>query len=413
MNEYTLITLVGTGMYKKQGGYQKTTYIFEDNRQYETKLFYEAILKSNYKPIKKLIFVGTYTSAWDKLIDENSDEQLWTNVYAQVDSTGVYADSDLVPLIQEHLKKRFSVEVEIFIHTNKIDFDTTENIFNVYSSIIPFIEKDNNILFDITHGFRSMPILMYQALQFASSGKDNLKNVEIIYGEFIPNSTNSYVRNLSNYWHYARITEAISIFKSKLDGSILAPLLEKQYESYSKVIKSISNMVHTNFSLQIIEVLKQIKNVLKEAYDIPPFWFSEINSFLEHFYKKIYSNKSDSRILYNYANYLYENKLNTQAIISLQLAVETACAEKSDKPKENKGNYNYWQNQGKYLKKRKLSGQSEIQYHLHILEVYRNQIAHGGARDKNTEAFPSADGVTKNFRSLADHVNKFLLLLDL
>ena len=54
MTEYTLITSIGTGMYKKEGGYRETTYKFNDNKTYTTNLFYEAILKSNFKPIKKL-----------------------------------------------------------------------------------------------------------------------------------------------------------------------------------------------------------------------------------------------------------------------------------------------------------------------------------------------------------------------
>ena len=283
MTDYTLITSIGTGMYKKEGGYRITTYLFNNGKTYESRLFFDAILKTEFKPIKKIIFIGMYTSSWDVLIDDKKDSNLWADVYEEINEKGLSPDSELIPKIKAHLKEQYSVEIEILIHTNIIDADTTEEIFNIYKSVVPYIREDSNVLFDITHGFRSMPILMYQALQFASNGNTKLQNVELIYGEYIENEKISRVRDLSNYWHYARITDAISVFKAKLDGFALAGLLKKEYESYSKVINRISGIVQTNFCLQIIEVLIQLKNVLTENHETPLFWFSEIKSFLADF----------------------------------------------------------------------------------------------------------------------------------
>lgn len=413
MNEYTLITSIGTGMYKKEGGYRITTYLFNNGKTYESRLFFDAILKTEFKPIKKIIFIGTYTSSWDVLIDDKKDSNLWADVYEEINEKGLSPDSELIPKIKAHLKEQYSVEIEILIHTNIIDADTTEEIFNIYKSVVPYIREDSNVLFDITHGFRSMPILMYQALQFASNGKTELQNVELIYGEYIENEKISYVRDLSKYWHYARITDAISVFKAKLDGFALANLLEKEYSSYSKVINKISGIVQTNFCLQIIEVLSQLKNVLAENHETPPFWFSDIKSFLADFYKKIYSLKSEARTIFNFAKYLRERDLNTQAIISLQIAVETACAEKSDNPETNKGNYDFWQSEGKKTREEIISSDSTLKRQILNLESFRNQIAHGGAKSIKTYAFPSSDSIAKNFDSGAKGVETFLSILGL
>ena len=240
-----------------------------------------------------------------------------------------------------------------------------------------------------------------------------MQNVELIYGEYIENEKISRVRDLSNYWHYARITDAFSVFKTKLDGFILSALLEKEYESYSKVINKISGIVQTNFCLQIIEVLIQLKNVLTENHETPPFWFSEIKSFLADFYKKIYSSKSEARTIFNFAKYLRERDLNTQAIISLQLAVETACAEKSDNPEKNKGNYDFWQSEGKITRKEVISSDCGLKRKILNLESFRNQIAHGGAKDNKTNASPSSDSIAKNFDSGAKGVETFLSKLGL
>ncbi len=413
MTDCTLITSIGTGMYKKEGGYRITTYLFNNGKTYESRLFFDAILKTEFKPIKKIIFIGTYTSSWDVLIDDKKDSNLWADVYEEINEKGLSPDSELIPKIKAHLKEQYSVEIEILIHTNIIDADTTEEIFNIYKSVVPYIREDSNVLFDITHGFRSMPILMYQALQFASNGKTELQNVELIYGEYIENEKISYVRDLSKYWHYARITDAISVFKAKLDGFALANLLEKEYSSYSKVINKISGIVQTNFCLQIIEVLSQLKNVLAENHETPPFWFSDIKSFLADFYKKIYSLKSEARTIFNFAKYLRERDLNTQAIISLQIAVETACAEKSDNPEKNKGNYDFWQSEGKITRKEVISSDCGLKRQILNLESFRNQIAHGGAKDNKTNASPSSDSIAKNFDSGTKGVETFLSKLGL
>ena len=88
MNEYTLITSIGTGMYKKEGGYRIATYRFNNGKTYESKLFFDAILKTEFKPIKKIIFIGTYTSSWDVLIDDKKDSNLWivSNLVRNFDS---------------------------------------------------------------------------------------------------------------------------------------------------------------------------------------------------------------------------------------------------------------------------------------------------------------------------------------
>lgn len=277
-----------------------------------------------------------------------------------------------------------------------------------YNSIIPYVEKDTDILFDITHGFRTMPILMYQTLQFAARKDNVFRNVELIYGEYIENEKISYVRDLSNYWYYARITDAISIFKSKLDGFDLSNLLGKEYEKYSKVIKKISDIVQTNFCLQIIEVLKQLKNTLAEEYNAYSSWFDDIKQFLEDFYKEIYTNKSEARILFNFARYLRSKNLNTQAVISLQLSVETACAEKSDNPEQNKGDYDFWQTEGKKIRKKIISSDSKLRKQIFSLENLRNQIAHGGAKNKNTKGFPMAENIPNIFDSGSRGVENFL-----
>lgn len=390
---YTLISFVGTGI-KKDGEYQSTRYVFPDKKEFETKKFAEALLELKYRDFSKVIFVGTTTSAWEMFAEGNDDLCM---KLMEARSNRSFSD-DLKTELENYISEKLHIPVVIKYHTDKIDEDTSLEIFNLYSSIVPEI-TDENILVDITHSFRSMPILLYQAMRFSVSQNEKIKNVELVYGEYTSDEKCSYVRNLSSYWKYSQITNAVSIFEEKLDGFALADLIEKDWESGSKAIKRFSEIVQTNFCLQIVEVSRQLKNSLKKYPENAPAYLDKVKSSVEKICKLIDSeNKKLSLALYEFSNFLYEHKLNIQAVICLQVAVETVICEKFES--ENYiGDYVWWQETGKkYLQKIKNKNFKNISEPLWNLECFRNQVAHGGARNKDGN-FPNAANIPSIYAS--------------
>ncbi len=384
---YTLISFVGTGI-KKDGEYQSTRYVFPDKKEFETKKFAEALLELKYRDFSKVIFVGTTTSAWE-MFAEGDDDLCMKLMEARTNRN--FSD-ELKTELENCISEKLQIPVVIKYHTDKIDEDTSLEIFNLYSSIVPEI-TDENILVDITHSFRSMPILLYQAMRFSVLQNEKIKNVELVYGEYTSDEKCSYVRNLSSYWKYSQITNAVSIFEEKLDGFALADLIEKDWESGSKAIKRFSEIVQTNFCLQIVEVSRQLKNSLKKYPENAPAYLGKVKSSVEKICKLIDSeNKKLSLALYEFSNFLYEHKLNIQAVICLQVAVETAICEKFES--ENQiGDYGWWQDNGKkHLQKIKNKNFKNISEPLGNLEGFRNQVAHGGARNKDGN-FPNAANI--------------------
>lgn len=387
---YTLISSVGTGMYKE--GYRKTVYCFPAGEKIETHIFLDALLKNKYRDISKIILVGTVTSGWDMLIDV--EDGLWERVCEAKENNAI--DQIIISEIESYLSNKFNIPTVIKCHTDRIENETSEDIFKIYSSIIPEI-IDDNILFDITHGFRSMPILLYQALQFSISQNPKIKNVELVYGEYVESKKESYVRDLSNYWRYSQISDALNILKTKLDGYKLAELIEKEWLEGSKVIKRLSDVVQTNFSLQIIEVSKQIKNALKKYPTNAPNWLEDIKLFLEEILNCV-TTEFLYKSLKNYADFLFERNLNVQAIITLQVAVETYIAEKNGCA-DKIGDYDWWQSSGRtLLNKIKKSDWKNIGNPLTNLEGFRNQIAHGGGTNKDGN-FPQASNIPSIYKS--------------
>lgn len=387
---YTLISFVGTGMYKE--GYRQTTYNFSDNQRITTHLFLNALLEAKYRNVSKIILIGTVTSAWDMLVEV--DDDLWIRTCDAKENNAI--NNELMMEVQNYLSNKLNIPVVIKCHTDIIDIETSEDLFNLYSSIIPEI-TDENILLDITHSFRSMPILLYQALQFSITQNTVIKNVEIVYGEYVESKKLSYVRNLSQYWKYSQISDALNVFKEKLDGYKLANLIQDDWLDGAKVIIKLSDIVQTNFSLQIFDVAKQIKNVLKKSSDYSPKWLEDVRAFLEEIYKCI-TVEPMYNALYNYANFLYERKLNVQAVITLQVAVEVFIAEINNNS-EMIGNYDWWQDEGrKKLNKIKGKNWKDIGGPLTNLESFRNQIAHGGGTNKDGN-FPQAANIVNIFKS--------------
>lgn len=383
---YTLITSLGTGITTGGNGYQKTKYVFPDKKECETNLFLKAVLEVGYKEISKIILVGTKTSGWEMLAEDN--EELWDKISSAREEKSI--TDELIKELENYLSEKLKITVVIKCHTDKIDEDTSLEIFNIYNSIIPEI-TDENILFDITHGFRSMPILLYQALQFSVSQNPKIKNVEIVYGEYVKKDECSYVRNLSSYWKYSQISDALTLFKEKLDGTRLAELIKSDWSAGSKAIKRFTEIVQTNFCLQFIDVSRQMKNAISKYPANAPEYLNDVKIILEELCKLV-NEKYQSRTLYNLSKYFYEHKLNVQAVICLQVGVEV-CECEHQQCQNYIGNYDWWQDYGKQgLQVTKKNNFKEIGTPLNNLEGFRNQIAHGGGTNRDGN-FPQATNI--------------------
>lgn len=407
---YTLISMIGTGMYKTSDnfeGYTETDYFFDNGKHFKTRLFMQALLECKYKDINQIILLGTDTSSWDCLVDKDKDErdetiELWSDLFDQCESNvkGVQpkgVSRKNLDRLQKYLSERFSMEVLIKEHTHLVDNDTSKDLFDCYTSVAKQVQKENDILFDITHGFRSMPVLLYQSLQYSLSKSTN-HSVNIVYGELdLTDKSKAYVRDLSEYWTYTELSNALNVFKNKLDGFKLAELIEPFWSAGSKAIKRLSEIVQTNFALQIAEVARQLKNSLDQYPENVPTWMEQIKLPMEEICKLI-DETSMAKTLYNYSIFLYAHKLNVQAVITLQVAVETTIVEKYGSL-EQLGDYEWWQKTGQeYLYKMKGDNWNKVGKPLANLGKFRNQIAHGGGKSKGG-GFPQAANIPNIYES--------------
>lgn len=184
-------------------------------------MFLRAVLDSKLYDIGKIIIIGTRTSSWDILAEDLGDADFWTQLKDECSLQGI-SDTSLDKL-QNSLTDFYNFPVLLWAHNPVIGKDTIDELFPLYINAIDQAGEDDEILLDITHGFRSMPIFMYQSLLFKFSHTS--RHIQIIYGEYVETDKISYVRDLSSYWELSQITEAKNRFFMQLDGKLLAEKL--------------------------------------------------------------------------------------------------------------------------------------------------------------------------------------------
>jgi CRISPR-associated Csx2 family protein len=403
----TLISMIGTGMYvEKDSGYRTTKYEFRDGNTFETHLFLEALLQNNLgQNIDKIIIVGTITSDWGALIAKYNEH---TELSLKLLENKKIISKETFSELETTLSKMYKKDVQIFYHTDEIDSETTEEIFNVYKEISKNIPQGSKILFDITHGFRSMPILLYQTLQYAFQNEFS-DSLSIIYGEYIPTEKISKVRDLSGYLEYAEIASGFKLFNERFDGRILAEKSKDIWGKGSKWLKKFTEIVQTNYFLQIFTSQKELANILKE--DLPekaPSWLIDLYDLLKAFYNKL-KKLEKSKLLFEFSKILAEKKLYTQAIIGLQVTVEAKAFELFGDWDEL-GNYDYFQEKVRPLFRDFLRNDFQEKHKDRIfnLEGVRNQVAHGGAKNKKTGGSLNAENMYNQYESFVQIVEKLL-----
>ncbi|MCL2193708.1 MAG: TIGR02221 family CRISPR-associated protein [Treponema sp.] len=340
MKGFTLISCIGTGMYKS--GYRQTKYQFPNKgKECETSFFLKAILETGYRPIQKVILVGTRTSSWDVLIpnasgDENID--FWETVLKECENKENGISDESIAELESRLPAWYDgVLFKLAIHSHELTPENVEKIFSTYIDIPNELAPETDILFDITHGFRSMPLLIFQSLQL-NAPKIKGSKVELIYGEYIDEEKISYVRDLSQYWGFYEITSAIKLFDEKLDGKLLADKVMPDWESGAKILFRLSEIVEDNLSLEMPEALKQLKNALKDFNEVGKSqWLIDVKNKLDEIYNRLNVDKNEkypiAKSVWEYSKLLREKNLITQAVIALHVVVETAIAEKYDPEK--------------------------------------------------------------------------------
>lgn len=417
----TLITFVGLGK-PDGGGYIKTTYDFGDNKHIKSSCFAEAVRQSGKFSFDEVLFIGTATSSWSSLL-ESLEEQVnfWEELYSREIEKQPLTD-DLKKELQQILQNVWQKPVRLAINPKELTAENCEEILNLYIGEI--FDSGKDILLDVTHSFRWMPLLLSSALQFrnACAGPEGDKgSLEIVYGEL--GGTLSPVRYLDVWVKSRKTSDAIALFFQKFEAEPLAAALGPYWESGAKAVKRIGLYLQGNLFLPLLfdlgkenypasSVLQQLKNVCHD-FDgqNQPEWIKKTRDKLWDLYKNLTVGNPVERLI-ALSELLADRKLYGQAILLVCLAAEQSLLLAFEQNK-----HPGYEGLNKILDQFvKYADDDFRKLFLRDIKQLRNLIAHGGmSKKENPNSQPDAlhiqyDKVRRKHRELHQYLqNSFIV----
>ncbi len=188
-----LISILGKGQYNKElkkSDYQLTKYQIENNEPIESKLVSDILIQE----------IG-----FDKVYIVGTDESLWS------------VANDFIG------EKNYE---EVIIPYGKSDSE----FWKIFEVLTQLDVENREIYFDITHGFRSIPLFVSTLLNFFSKVK-NAKVKGVYYGIFeAKNNDITPVVNMLPFLEMNQFIDAFSIFKKYSDGRNISSIINEKFK---------------------------------------------------------------------------------------------------------------------------------------------------------------------------------------
>ena len=310
---YTLISCIGSS--KKDNLYRKTEYRFEeDGRIIKSSLSICALIEYYKTELKKVVIIGTEKSSWNELLPNDEDSDFFLSIEEQVSCSGISKDS--LAELEGRLAKSYDVPFKLLMHASVLSDATIIETMGVYSHVFDAINSDSKLLIDITHGFRYMPMMLFQALQIRGDQYET-GEVKQLYGEY--DGHVSSVKDISKVWEMAEINKQMYAFESSFDGIALGKTINKYGEKQlGEWVMGFSDCVQKNYVMLIKKEIIYLRSVIRRNITTDYQFISELISKLSELDSKFPSNSGAlSEYLLVFARILNDKGLTTQAIIAL------------------------------------------------------------------------------------------------
>ena len=172
----TLISFLG----KQNKGYNTASYQFSDGEIMSNQKYMGLTLYEKLKP-SRMILLGTAGSMWDIFLEDNSlglDDE-WLQL-AEAASNDSVTEKMLEPF-SVYLTKKLNIPVEcLLISTARTD----KQQVSILSKLANVLSDREQVILDITHSFRHLPLIALVAARFLKVTKQ-VDVKQIFYGNFI------------------------------------------------------------------------------------------------------------------------------------------------------------------------------------------------------------------------------------
>lgn len=346
-----LISFLGTGPIKNNSNdatqnssereYKTAKYHFKDGTEKEN-TFVAAALAEHSK-VDKIILIGTVHSMREEVYryftekkNKSIDEKVYYEIYDHSEKAN--HSSELYIPHKECIEQSIGDKAKIILIKYGItDEEIKENI-NTVLKLEEEMSENDELIVDITHSFRSLPIILMNLLIYLQSVSRKKINIShIYYGmvEVVREIKYAPVTELNNLLDINKWIIGAYAFENFGNAYQIADLIEDENKSVSERLRRFSdlmNLNHLGLLQKEVDNLKAIKNVQYKSL-IPSLIITPI---VDSFIKSFGNIKSHALFQLRLANWQYKHHNYATAYISLMESIITYVCESNGKLWEDK-----------------------------------------------------------------------------
>ena len=353
MGKRVLISFLGTGMPKivedgirPMREYRKADYQIE-GIVYKDYSFMSAALAKHYV-IDKILMVGTVHSMWEELYrwfhDSRSevkveDSELVYNIYKEI---GDYCEaanhsSELTIPYQQEIEQTMGSESKVTLIKYGINDEEIRDNINSILKLQDNLDSNDELIVDITHSFRSLPIFIMNLLIYLQNvSAKRITISHIYYGMNEASREFGYspvvdLKAMMDVQEWITGAYAFTMFGNTYK---ISKLLETENKSVAPILRGFSDAMNLNYLYPMQAETQKLSGIKNKEYqtDLPKLIISPIvKQFVEEFKVKTEKHRQ-SHFQLKLADWQYRHKKYGQAYLTSNDALISYVCEINNMP---------------------------------------------------------------------------------
>ena len=387
MSRKVLISFLGTGPLDTK---EKRTYKTANYHLGEVDLgnypFVSAALKKHYA-IDTVLLVGTVRSMWEEVYRWFSVERnllVDDDVYLEIGTTCERTNhaSPLYIPHQEKIEAAIGDDSKVVLIKYGLTEEEIRDNISIILGLQQFLENGDELIVDITHSFRSLPIFMMQLLIYLQNVCPKRVTIShICYGMFEVGRELGYtpildLRAMLDVNDWITGAYAFSMFGNTYK---ISQLLESENKSVAPILRGFSDAMNLNYLYPMQTEVQKLSGIKNKEYQtaLPSLIITPVvNQFLKTFQTKEDSHRQ-SHFQLNLALWQFQHKKFAQSYLTSNDALISYVCEINNLPWDD---FNF-REMAKCSLRGKTEGQmlavdSEMKQWFKVHNNYRNGIAH-------------------------------------
>lgn len=410
-----LISFIGTGPLVSKGGsieeksareYRTASYHLGEENLGEYSFMAAALCES--QQIDKVILIGTVHSMWEEVyryFQEKNGKPVDEDVYCEIAEhcEATTSKSELyIPRVKE-IEAAIGKDAHLYLIRYGVNEQEINENINIILSLNQLLSTGDELIVDVTHSFRSLPItIMNLLLYLRNVSSRSIKISHIYYGMIEMNKEYGYapIVDLTKILKLNDWIVGAMAFKQYGNAYQIAELIQQENPDVTKRLKHFSDVMNLNHLYGISQETQSLRALTKKDFSsqLPELIVKPVvGDFLRNF-----QNTENDPALFQYklACWQYRHMNYTAALISLQESILTyVCLREKHNP--------FDKDERQLVKDRICNDQDFLPYELRgvyfAVTKNRNVVAHA------LESERSSGEIIDNLRKSLETVGKYIL----